>query len=263
MGEAVVATFVDGARVVGTIVVGTIVGAGVYETWKSMESVTEASPSHVSVSVYSFTVASPETTCVTWPSLSKMSAVWTTLPSGSVKTAVKVAQALESPRYTQRSSHSTSWTHVEPVPMLEICKKEAVGTIVGRALGDGDGGADGVALGEADGVALGVELGDGDGAALGEGDGPVLGRADGTALGQLLDGIIVGAGEYDTWKSMESVNVASSSHVSDSVYSFTATSPGTTCVSWPSLSTVSVRTSLPSGSVKTAVKVAQAPESPR
>ena len=86
---------------------------------------------------------------------------------------------------------------------------EAVGTIVGRALGDGDGGADGVALGEADGVALGVELGDGDGAALGEGDGPVLGRADGTALGQLLDGLAVGAGVYDTWKSMESVTVAS------------------------------------------------------
>ncbi|KAH8066916.1 hypothetical protein JL721_7907 [Aureococcus anophagefferens] len=117
VGEAVVATFVDGAARVGTIVVGTIVGAGVadgtalgqlldgiivgadeYDTWKSMESVTEASPSHVSVSVYSLTVASPETTCVTWPSLSKMSAVWTTLPSGSVKTAVKVVQAPESPR---------------------------------------------------------------------------------------------------------------------------------------------------------------------
>ncbi|KAH8075813.1 hypothetical protein JL720_10522 [Aureococcus anophagefferens] len=82
----------------GQLLDGIIVGADEYDTWKSMESVTEASPSHVSVSVYSLTVASPETTCVTWPSLSKMSAVWTTLPSGSVKTAVKVVQAPESPR---------------------------------------------------------------------------------------------------------------------------------------------------------------------
>ena len=118
-GDGPVLGRADGTAL-GQLLDGIIVGADEYDTWKSMESVTEASPSHVSVSVYSLTVASPETTCVTWPSLSKMSAVWTTLPSGSVKTAVKVAQALESPRYTQRSSHSTSWTHVDSVPMLCI-----------------------------------------------------------------------------------------------------------------------------------------------
>ena len=49
---------------VGATVVGKFVGAGVYDTWKLMESVSELSSSHVIVIVYSLTSASPETTCV-------------------------------------------------------------------------------------------------------------------------------------------------------------------------------------------------------
>ena len=49
---------------VGATVVGKFVGAGVYDTWKLMESVSELSSVHVIVIVYSLTSASPETTCV-------------------------------------------------------------------------------------------------------------------------------------------------------------------------------------------------------
>ena len=53
--------------------------------------------------------------------------------------AVTVTQASESPRYTQMSSHSLFETHVDAVPMLVICRKEAVGACVGAGIGTGVG----------------------------------------------------------------------------------------------------------------------------
>ena len=107
----------------------------------------------------------------------------TTFSSKSVTTTAKVGQALESPRYTQRSSQSTPETQVDATPMLVICTKETVGVKDGVALGAAEGGTEGVLLGVDDGVPLGAADGSAEGVLLGEDDGAALGAADGVALG--------------------------------------------------------------------------------
>ena len=57
------------------------------------------------------------------------------------------------PRYVQKTSHSTPWTHVDSVPTLVICTNEAVGAIVGSALGfEEDGSEDGFSEGSDEGL---------------------------------------------------------------------------------------------------------------
>ena len=73
------------------------------------------------------------------------------------------------------------------------------------------------------GDALGVDEGEADG---GE-DGELLGSDEGDADGYEV-GLAVGAGEYDTWKSNESVIDASSAQDSVNVYVLTSNEPGTT-----------------------------------
>jgi len=73
------------------------VGAGVYDTWKSIESVIVSSSVHVIVIVYSLTSASPEVTCICWPSLTIVVEPMT-FPSRSATTTSSMVQAFESPR---------------------------------------------------------------------------------------------------------------------------------------------------------------------
>ena len=122
----------------------------------------------------------------------------TTLSSRSVTTTVKVGQALESPRYTQRSSQSTPETQVDATPMLVICTKEAVGTEDGVVLGAAEGGVVGAAVGGSEGVALGAAEGSAEGTALSADDGAALGVAEGSADGAPLgvgDGSELGTGK--------------------------------------------------------------------
>ena len=74
---------------------------------------------------------------------------------------------------------------------------------LGGELGDADGDDDGSELGDGAGAMLGSEEGVEDGAKLGvdvvgEVDGFSVGSIDGTKVGELLVGVIVGAGVYDT-----------------------------------------------------------------
>ena len=64
------------------------------------------------------------------------------------------------------------------------------------------------------------------------------------ATGKLVGGD-VGAGEYDTWKSNESVMDALSSQDSITVYELISASPGVTTWYSPSLSNVKVFTTVP------------------
>ena len=162
-----------------------------------MESVSALSSAHAIVSVYASTSASPETTCICWPSFSILSSV-TMFSSSSVRTRVRVGQALELPRYTQRSSQSAPETQVDAVPMLVICRKEAVGVKDGVALGAAEGSAEGTALSADDGAALGVAEGSADGAPLGVGDGSELGTRDGAGEGSAVVGARVGAAVNET-----------------------------------------------------------------
>ena len=113
---------------------GDAVGAGVYDTWKSMESPRHPAPSsHVSVSVYALTTALPVTVCSAWPSLASTS------ETVSVTTAVTLRHDSGSPRYTQNKSQGTSETQKLSTPMLVISRWHRVGAAVGVAVGAGVG----------------------------------------------------------------------------------------------------------------------------
>ena len=145
--------------------------------------------------MYAFTSASPGTARASSPSFSTVSLA-TTVPSGSVTAMETVEQALASPRYTQSTSHSTSWTHVDSAPTLAMRKKEVVGAAVGRALGDDEGLDDGAAEGLDDGrpeggavgVVVGAAEGSADGAAVGAGVGWPVGALDGADVCAELTG---------------------------------------------------------------------------
>ena len=121
-------------RCVGAGEVGASVGGAVNETWNPIESVRDVASSHVRVIVYSSISASPETVRFCWPSFSVL-VVSIMFPSASATSTVTVVQTLGSPRYTHKSSHSKSATQVDKVPMLVICRKEAVGECVGAKVG--------------------------------------------------------------------------------------------------------------------------------
>ena len=81
--------------------VGLAVGAGVYDTWKSNESVMDASSSQDSVNVYELICASPGV--ITWysPSLSSVNVSMTLPVYGRTTDATTLVHALGSPRYSQ------------------------------------------------------------------------------------------------------------------------------------------------------------------
>ena len=99
----------------------------------------------------------------------------------------------------------------------------------------------GAITGDADGFLVGA---DDDGRGLGNGTGAALGPGEGDADGY-DDGLPVGAGEYDTWKSSESVMDASSAQDSVNVYELICASPGVTTSYSPSLSSVNVSMTVP------------------
>ena len=115
-----------------------------------MKSVRLASSEHVSVNVYSLMSALPGTVFVCWPSFATVS-VPRRFPFTSSTLTSNSVQIFESPRYTQRISHSTLETHVDPTPMLVISRKEedgfAVGAGNGTAVGSGVGPEDGAGAG--------------------------------------------------------------------------------------------------------------------
>ena len=85
------------------------------------------------------------------------------IPFASNTSATTDAQASESPRYTQMSSHSLFETHVDAVPMLVICRKEAVGARVGAGVGTEEG----AEMGKSVGTGVGTRVGTGAGIGVG------------------------------------------------------------------------------------------------